>query len=199
MKRWLFNLAAAFSLLLSLSAVAAWATSHTQSPGWRLIGTAHSPDLTRVNREERTLLFTPTANWSKAPNYGFWDAWWALSQSGQLTLLAQVIDYEGTLGRVQASPPTLTVHLPGDAGAQAEIFAGMSDHLPRPGRFGFAWHSDAQSAHGVGGAVSVRAWMVTLPYWFILLLGSAIPLLWLRASRLARKSRESHPGGSAGA
>src|SRR5918999_1243387 len=114
MKRWLFNLAAALSLLLSLAAAAAWAMSYGRPPAWRLIGIAHSADLTRVNRGRRTVLFTTAANWSKAPHYGFWDAWWALSQSGRLTLLAQVVDYEGALRRVYASPPSLIVDLPGE-------------------------------------------------------------------------------------
>ena len=69
MKRWLFNLAAALSLLLSLAAAAAWVMSYARSPGWRLIGVAHSADLTRVNREPRAVLFTTAANWSKAPHH----------------------------------------------------------------------------------------------------------------------------------
>src|SRR5687768_18290906 len=105
MKRWLFNLAAALSLLLSVAAVAAWAMSYAR-PGWRLIGTAHSADLTRVDSGRRTVLFTTTANWSKAAHHGFWDAGWALSQSGRLTVLAQTVDYDGTLRRVYASPPS---------------------------------------------------------------------------------------------
>src|SRR5688572_21742010 len=113
MKRWLFNVAAALSLLLLIAAAAAWAMSYAQTSGWRLIGIAHSADLTRVDRERRTVLFTTTPNWSKAPHYGFWDAWWAQGQSGRLTLLAQVIDYDGTLRRVFASPPSLIVDLPG--------------------------------------------------------------------------------------
>ena len=42
MKRWLFNLAAALSLLLSLAAAATWAMSYARPPGWRLIGIRHS-------------------------------------------------------------------------------------------------------------------------------------------------------------
>jgi hypothetical protein len=186
MKRWLFNLAAALSLLLSLAAAAAWAMSYARSPGWRLIGIAHSADLTRVNSAPHTVLFTTTANWSKAQHYGFWDAWWALSRSGRLTLLAQVVDYDGTLGRVYASPPSLIVDLPGQARAQAVVFGRMSDSGAWANRLGFALHSDAQlvdDGDEVGGPVSARAWMVTLPYWFILLLGLPIPLLWLRVTR----------------
>ena len=79
MKRLLFNLAAALSLLLSIAAAAAWTMSYARPPGWRLIGIAHSANLTRVNSGRGTALFTTGANWSKAPHSGFWDAWWALS------------------------------------------------------------------------------------------------------------------------
>jgi hypothetical protein len=189
MKRWLFNLAATLSLLLSLAAAAAWAMSYARPPGWRLIAIAHSADLTRVNDGRRTVLFTTAANWSKAPHHGFWDAWWALSQSGRLTLLAQVIDYDGTLRRVFASPPSLIVDLPGQARAQAVVFGRMPDSGPWASRLGFALHSDAQlvdDGDGVGGPVSARAWMVTSPYWLIVLLGLPMPLLWLRITRRRR-------------
>ena len=183
MKRWLFNLAAALSLLLLLVAAAAWATSHARPPGWRLIGTAHSADLTRVNRGRRTALFTTAAGWSKAEHHGFWDAWWALSRSGRLTLLAQVVDYEGTLRRVYASPPSLIVELPGEARPQAVVFGRTPDSGPEASRLGFAWHSDAQRVDGTGGHASARAWMVTLPWWLIVLAGLPMPLLWLRVRR----------------
>ncbi len=186
MKRWLFNLAAALSLLLSLAAAAAWAMSYAQPAGWRLIGTAHSADLTRVNRGRRTVLFTTAANWSKAPHHGFWDAWWALSQSGRLTLLAQVVDYEGTLRRVHASPPSLIVDPPGEARAQAVVFGRTPASGPWASRLGFALHSDAQRVDGANGPVTARAWMVTLPYWLIVLLGLPMPLLWLRVTRRRR-------------
>ena len=183
MKRWLFNLAAALSLLLSVAGATAWAMSYARTPGWRLIGTAHAADLTRVNSGRGTALFTTTPNWSKAPNYGFWDAWWAHSQSGRLTLLAQVIDYDGTLRRVYAAPPSLIVEPPGQAPAQAQVFGGIPASAPRGNPLGFAFHSDSQQ---VGGAVNARAWMLTLPYWFVVLLGLPLPLLWLRATRRRR-------------
>jgi hypothetical protein len=189
MKRWLFNLAAALSLLLSIAAAAAWATSHARPSGWWLIGVAHSADLTRVNRGRRTALFTTAANWSKAPHYGFWDAGWVLSRSGRLTLLAQVVDYDGTVRRVYASPPSLTVDLPGQARRQAVVFDRMPDSGPRASRLGFARHADARlvdDGDAVGGPVSARAWMVTLPYWFIVLLGVPLPLLWRRVTRRRR-------------
>jgi hypothetical protein len=186
MKRWLFNLAAALSLLLSLAAAAACAMSYARPPAWRLIGAAHSADLTRVNSEPRTALFTTTADWSKAPNYGFWDAWWALSQSGRLSLLAQFVDYDGTLRRVYASPPSLTVDLPGQARAHSVVFGRVPNDGPQATRLGFALHSDARlvdDGDGVGAPVSARAYMVTLPYRFIVLLGAPLLLLWLRATR----------------
>ena len=189
MTRWLFNVAAALSLLLSIAAAAAWAMSYAPTPGWRLIGTAHSADLSRVDRGRHTALFTTAANWSNTAHHGFWDAWWARSQSGKLSLLAQVIDYDGTLHRVYASPPSLTVDLPGDARQRAIVFGRMPDSGPPANRLGFAWHSDAQQVDdgdGVGGPVSARAWMVTLPYWFIVLLGLPMPLLWRRQSRRRR-------------
>src|SRR5688500_1801008 len=189
MKRWLFNLVAALSLLLSLAAAAAWAMSHARPPGWRLIGTAHSADLTRVNRGRRTVLFTTAANWSNAPHHGFWDAWWALSQSGRLTLLAQVVDYDGTLRRVYASPPSLIVDLPGQTRRPAGGLRRLPASGPWASRLGFTWHADAQlvdDGDGVGGPVSARAWMVTLPYWCIVLLGAPMPLLWLRVTRRRR-------------
>jgi hypothetical protein len=186
MKRRLFNLAAALSLLLLLAAGAAWAMSCARPSGWRLIGTAHSADLTRVNRGRRTVLFTTAANWSKAPHYGFWDAWWALNHSGRLTLLAQVVDYEGTLRRVYASPPSLIVDLPGEARSRAVVFDRMPTSGPWASRLGFALHSDEQLVDGVDGPVSARAWVVALPYWFLVLVGLPMPLLWMRVNQRRR-------------
>jgi hypothetical protein len=186
MKRWLFTFAAALSLLLSLAAAAAWATSYAPQPNWRLLGVAHSADLTRVNRDQHTVLFTTTPNWSKAEHHGFWDAVWVLSQTGSLTLLAQTVDYDGTLRRVDASPPSLTVDVPGQARAQAIVFDHMPDARWWPSWLGFAMHSDADMVDDGGGPVSARARMVTVPYWFIVLLGLPIPLLWVRGYRRRR-------------
>jgi hypothetical protein len=189
MKRRLFNLAAAISLLLSLAAFTAWAMSYARPSGWRLIAIAHSADLTPVNRGRSTALFTPAANGSKAAHHGFWDALWALSESGRLTLLAQAIDYEGTLRRVHASPPSLIVDLAAQGRPQAVVFGRVPDAGPWARRLGFALHSDAQvvdDGDGVGGPVSARARIVTLPYWFIVLLGLPIPVLWLRVTRHRR-------------
>ena len=189
MKRRLFTLVAALSVLLSLAAAAAWAMSYARSPAWHLIGSAHSKDLARVNSDSRTALFTTAASWSNVSRPGFWDALWALSHAGRLTVLTQAVDYEGTLRRVHASPPSLTVELPGEARPQAVVFGRMPDSATPPNRLGFAFHSDAQLADdgdGVGGPVSARAWMLTLPYWFIVLLGLPVPLLWRRGSRARR-------------
>ena len=188
MKRLLFNLAGALSLLLALGAATAWAMSYARPRGWRLIGIAHSADLTRASAGRHAALFTTTAGWSKAPHHGFWDAWWALSQAGRLTLLAQVVDYEGTLRRISASPPSLIVDVPGEARPQAVVFGRMPDREPRERWLGFAWHSDAQRAHGVNGPVGARAWLVTLPYWFIVLLGAPLSLRWLAVLRRRRNA-----------
>jgi hypothetical protein len=139
-----------------------------------------------VNRGPGAVLFTAAANWSKTPHHGFWDAWWALSHTGWLTLLAQVVDYDGTLRRVYAAPPSLIVDLPGEARRRAVVSVRMPDSEPWASRLGFALHSDAQlvdAGDAVGGPVSARAWMVTSPYWFIVLLGLPVPLTWLRVTR----------------
>lgn len=196
-KRRLFELAAAISLLLSIAAAAAWAASYAPSPGWRLLGTAHSADLTPVSRGRGSALFVTTPHWSKAEHHGFWDAWWARSESGRLTLLAQVVDYDGTLHRVQASPPSLVVEVPGERRLRAVVFGRMPVSGPADTRLGFALHSDVQPADvgdTAGAPVSARAWMVTLPYWLIVLFGLPMPLLWMRSAR----RRMSHPPDSRG-
>ena len=186
MKQRLFNFVAAVSLLLSLTAAAAWAMSYAWPLGWHLLGTAHSADLTRVNSNRRTVVMMPVDG-SNGTRYGYWDGWWARSESGRLTLIAHNIDYGGNLRRIFASPPSLTVDLPGPSRARAVAFARVPDSHPWARRLGFAWHFDAQHAvddrDGFGEPVSVRARMIMLPYWSLVLLGLPLSLRWLRARR----------------
>ena len=189
MKRWLFNLAAALSLLLSLTAAAAWAMSYARPHNWHLVGMAHSADLTRVDLNRRTVSMMPV-NSSNAPLHGYWDAAWVLSQSGRLTLVAQTVDYDVRLRGVYASPPSLTVDVSGPARAQVVAFSRVPDSRTWARRLGFAWDVDAQQAvddrDGVHAPVSVRVRMVMSPYWSIALLGLPVPLLWLRVNRSRR-------------
>ena len=189
MKRRLLDLAAALSLLLSLAAAAAWAMSHARPLDWRLVGMAHSADLTRVDLDRRPAVLMTPVDGSDLPSYGYWDALWARSRSGRLSLVAQAADYDGGLRAVYASPPSLVIDLPGPERARAVAFRRMPDSRPRARRLGFAWDADAQQAVGDGGGghVSARARMIVLPYWSIVLLGAPLPLLWLRANRRSRR------------
>ncbi|HLM56166.1 MAG TPA: hypothetical protein VK422_08535 [Pyrinomonadaceae bacterium] len=195
MKRWLFNLVAAVSLLLSLTAAAGWAMSYARPLDWHLLGIAHSADLTRVDLDRRTVVSMTPVNGSNVPRYGYWDALWTRSQSGRLSLVAQAADYGGNLRAVYASPPSLTVDLPGPARPRVVAFGRTPDSRPWARRLGFAWDADAQQAADdrdrVGGPVSVRARMIMLPYWSIVLLGLPLPLLWLRLNRRSHRRRES--------
>lgn len=178
MSRRLFTLAAALSLLLSLTAAAAWALSYARPRDWHLLGIWHSADLTQVNRDRRTVVMMPV-NAASAPTHGYWDAGWVRSQSGRLTLVAQVIDYEGSLRGVYASPPSVRVELSGPP--RAGLVARVPDSRPWAG---LAYDSDAQGAvndHGV--PVNVRVRLIMLPYWSMVLLGLPLPLLWLRGHR----------------
>ena len=195
MKRWLFNLVAAVSLLLSLTAAAGWAMSYARPLDWRLLWIGHSADLTRVNLDGHTAVSMTPVNESHVPRYGYCDALWARSQSGRLSLVAQAADYGGNLRAVYASPPSLIVELSGPARTRVAAFGRLPNSRPWARRLGFAWDADAQQAaddrDGVGGPVSVRARMIMLPYWFIILLGLPLPLLWLRVNRRSRPRRES--------
>lgn len=190
MNRWLFHVVAALSLLLSVAAAAAWALSYSRPRDWHLLGIAHSADLTRINLEGRPVVSMRPANRVDASHHGFWDAGWALSHSGRLTLLAQTVDYDGNLRGVYAAPPSLIVDLSGPARARAVAFCRMPDSSRWASRLGFAWDADAQLAvdegEEVGGPVDVRARMITIPYWSIVLLGVPMPLLWLRVNRIPR-------------
>jgi hypothetical protein len=191
MKRWLFNLVGALSLLLLLTAAAAWAMSYARPLDWHPLGIAHSPGLTRVDLDRRTVVLMKPVDGSNVPRYGYWDALWARSRSGRLSLVAQAADYGGNLRAVYASPPSLIVDLSGPARTRAVAFGRAPDSRPWARRLGFAWDADAQQAvddrDGGGGPVSVRAWMLMLPYWSIVLLGLPLPLLWLRGDRRSRR------------
>lgn len=194
MKRRLFDIAAALSLLLSLAAAVAWAISHGQPAGWHLLGMAHSADLIRVDTNTPAVVLMMPVNRSDVPPYGYWDALWARSQSGRLSLVAQAADYDGNLRALHASPPSLVIDLPSPARARAVALSRVPDSPLWAHRLGFQWAADAQQSvdqgDGIGGGgahVSVRARMITLPYWFIVLLGLPLPLLWLRGKRRARR------------
>ena len=193
MKGWLFNFVAAVSLLLSLTAAAVWAMSYARPLDWHLLATAHSADLTRVNLNRRTVVFMIPVNGPNVTRYGYWDAWWARSRFGRLTLVAHNLDYDGNLRSVYASPPSLIVDLPGPARGRAVVFGRMPESRSWARRLGFAWDADAQQAvhngDGAGGPVSVRAQMITLPHWSIVLLGLPLSLLWLRVNLRATRHR----------
>ena len=196
MKRSL-NLIAAVSLLLSVTAAVAWAMSYARPLDWHLLGIAHSADLTRVNFDGRPVVFMRPVNASSVSRYGYWDAWWARSRSGRMTLVAHNIDYEGSLRAVYASPPSLIVDLPGPTRARAVAFGRMPETRGWAHRLGFAWHRDAQQAvddrRGPGEPVSVRAQMITLPYWCIVAFGLPLSLLWLRVNRRPAPPGQTRP------
>lgn len=183
-RRWLFKLVAVLSLLLSLTAAATWVMSYARPRDWHLVAIAHSADLTRADHHRRSVVLMTPVKSSHAARYGFWDAWWVLSRSGTLTLVAQNVDYDGDLRGISASPPSLIVDLSGPARARAVAFGRVPDSLQSARRLGFAWEADAQQAvddgDGVRRTVSARARMITSPYWFLVLLGLPLPLLWLR-------------------
>lgn len=182
LRRRLLGIAVALSVLLSLFAAAAWVTSYTSPPAWRLLATAHSADLTRVASDSRTAVFATTPNWSKSPNHGFWDAWWVLSDRGELALLAQVIDYDGTLYRVHSAPPSLTIE-PQAGMRTVTVFGGVEASARSRRWLGFSLRSDEQSSDSSAPLVTVRAWILTVPWWFLVLPGLPLPLIRLREIR----------------
>ena len=190
MKRWTFKLAAALSLLLLFAVAVAWLTSYGRSRDWHLLGIAHSADLKRANASRRTAVFMPVKR-SGGARHGYWDALWALSQSGKLTLVAQTVDYDGNLRGLHASPPSLIADLSTPTYARIVAFGRMPECRSLICRLGFRWDDDGQQAINsgdeTGGSVSVRARIITVPYWFIVLFVLPIALLWLRRDRRSRR------------
>ena len=105
---------------------------------------------------------------------------------------------KSTVRRVYASPPSLIVDPQGQARPPAVVFGRMPDAGRWASRSGFAMHADAQLVDdddGIGGPISARGRMVTLPHWFIVLLGLPMPLLWLRVTRRRRGCPTGEPHG----
>ena len=115
--------------------------------------------------------------------YGYWDGLWARSESGRLTLVAHAVDYDGNLRGVYASPPSLTAELAGSTQTRAVAFGRLPESRSPARRLGFAWDADQQAVtnrEAINGHVSVRARIVKLPYWSIVLPPLSLALLCLR-------------------
>jgi hypothetical protein len=194
MKRRLFKLAAAASLLLSLTAAAAWAMSYALPLEWHLLGTLHSSGLRRIDLGRRAAVSMMPADGAKVPPYGYWDGLWARSRSGRLSVVAQAADFGGNVRALYASPQSLMVDMSGPARTRVVASTRLPNSRSWARRLGFAWAADAQQSaedgDGAGGVDSVEARIIMLPWWFIVLLGLPLPLLWLRADRRSRSRGE---------
>ena len=194
-KRWLLNVIAATSLLLSLAAAVGWAMSHVQPLEWRLIWVVHSAGLARIGLDRANVIFMVSADGPGLPRHAYLDAMWVQSRSGTLSLVAQAADFTREASTVSASPWSLAVDLRDATRAQAVTSDRISHTGGWPRRLGFAWDSDVQQAidhgDGTGGSTTVQVRMLTVPWWFVFLLGVPLPLLWMRAKRRQRRWSES--------
>jgi hypothetical protein len=186
---WVLHVVAALSLLLAIAASVFWAASYRKPHDWRLLGSAHSSELMRVPVDRRGGVSLVPADLSIPAPHGFWDALWALSHSGSLTLVAHAVDYDGHIARIDAVAPAVTVELSGPLRIRATVFdlerrAGVRSRL-----LGFSWDADAGQARSDRGSVRVQARSFTVPYWSIVLIGLPLWLRWLAANRRRRLGR----------
>jgi hypothetical protein len=190
----LLDLLAALSLLLSIAASVFWAASYRRPHDWRLLGSAHSADLKRVPLDRRGVVSMTPTNPSMPAPHGFWDALWALSRSGSLTLVAHAVDYDGHLARIDAEVPAVTVELSGPSRTRATVFEDQRHARAKKALLHFAWDADTRQAGNDAGSVRVQARMFTVPYWSIVLIGLPLPFRWLAANRRRRSGTRSASG-----